>query len=408
MNDPLLNGWPRCLPGATLSRRGVLRGLAGLALALPLGGLLAACGDDGDDDTSAGSEPATPTPGQAATPAGTSAAATATAPAAAATPDGAGSPTGGSPSAGAGAAFPVTIAHAFGTTTLEAAPERVVTIGFSEQDAVLALGVVPVAVREWFGAQPHAVWPWAQDALGDGEPQVLTMTFGELDYEAIATLEPDLLVATHAGITAQEYATLSEIAPTLAQGGDYPDFGMPWQEQTRAIGRALGRAERAEELVAAVEQRIADAAGAHPEFNGASLAWASPTGDGQFWVVGPNTPPMRFLSALGFVLPGALAELVGDLDSGQLSGEQVNLLDTDVLIFQATTDAERAALESDPLFQGLAVAAEGRTIFFVGLDDPLYGALSFSTVLSLPFAVEHLVPRLALAIDGDPATEAPV
>jgi len=37
----------------------------------------------------------------------------------------------------------------------------------------------------------------------------------------------------------------------------------------------------------------------------------------------------------------------------------------------------------------------------------LYGALSFSTVLSLPYAVDHLVPLLAAAIDGDPSTPVP-
>lgn len=35
-----------------------------------------------------------------------------------------------------------------------------------------------------------------------------------------------------------------------------------------------------------------------------------------------------------------------------------------------------------------------RTIFFIGTDDPIYGALSFSTVLSLPYAVDELVPQM--------------
>lgn len=87
--------------------------------------------------------------------------------------------------------FPVTINHKFGTTIIPREPSRVVTIGYSEQDAVLALGVKPVAVRDWFGDQPYAVWPWAREALGDAQPQVLRMPFGELDYEAIAVLQRD-------------------------------------------------------------------------------------------------------------------------------------------------------------------------------------------------------------------------
>ncbi|CAN5498981.1 hypothetical protein BH23CHL2_BH23CHL2_27340 [soil metagenome] len=301
--------------------------------------------------------------------------------------------------------FPIEIEHKFGMTEVPSEPQRVVTIGFSEQDPVLALGVKPVAVRDWFGDQPFAVWPWAQDELGDAEPEVLQMPFGELDFELIAGLEPELIVATHSGILEEEYNTLSRIAPTLAQSGDYPDFGMSWQEQTSSIGRALGLEQEAEELVAEVEQIIADAAAAHPEFDGATVAWASPDGSGGFWAVGPTTPPLRFLQGLGFAMSDELAEVIGDLDSAQISGEQLGLLDADVLIVQAGSEEGRETIESDPLYQQLDVAREGRTIFFTAQDDPIYGALSFSTVLSLPYAVEHLVPLLEAAVDGDPETE---
>lgn len=295
--------------------------------------------------------------------------------------------------------FPVTIEHKYGSSTIDARPERIVTIGFSEQDPVLALGVAPVAVREWFGEQPYAVWPWAQDELGDATPDVLQMPFGELNFETIATLQPDLIVATHSGITADEYATLSQIAPTLAQTDEYPNFGMPWQEQTRLIGQALGRADRADELVADVGGQIADAAAQHTALTGKTVAWANPTGEpGQFWVVGPDTPPMRFLTALGLTYPDAIAEVVGDLDSAQISSERLDLLDVDVLIVRTASEEQRAEIESDSIFQSLNVTQEGRVIFFVGAQDPIYGALSFSTVLSLPYAVEELIPQLTDAV----------
>ena len=306
---------------------------------------------------------------------------------------------------GAANPFQVTIPHKFGEMVLEAEPERVLTIGFSEQDPVLALGVQPIAIREWFGEQPFAVWPWGQDALGDAEPEVLVMPFGELDFELIAGLQPDLIVATHAGILEEEYTTLAQIAPTLAQPGGYPDFGVPWQEQTRLIGMALGRAEEAEELISTVEDQTADSGAEHSEFGGATVAWITPA-DGGYWATGPTTPPMRFLADLGFRMPDDLSEAVGDADSIQISGEQLHLIDVDVLIALTDSEAIRDEIENDPLFQQLRVAQEGRIIFFEALDDPIYGALSFSTVLSLPYAVEHLTPRLVAAVDGDPDTEA--
>jgi iron complex transport system substrate-binding protein len=129
--------------------------------------------------------------------------------------------------------FPVTLQHKFGSTTIPKEPGRVSTVGYSEQDPVLALGFKPVAVREWFGEQPFATFPWAREALGDAKPEVLKMPFGQLDFEAIAALRPDLIVATHSGIKQEEYERLSRIAPVVAQPNPYPDFAVPWQEQTR-------------------------------------------------------------------------------------------------------------------------------------------------------------------------------
>ncbi len=126
-------------------------------------------------------------------------------------------------------------------------------MGFTDQDYLLALGVTPVGIREWFGEKPFATWPWAADELGGATPEVLTR---ELNYEQIAALQPDLLVGLYSGMTEEEYRLLSQIAPTVAPSPDFPDFAIPWQEQTRIIGRALGRRERAEELVAEVSGQI--------------------------------------------------------------------------------------------------------------------------------------------------------
>lgn len=41
---------------------------------------------------------------------------------------------------------------------------------------------------------------------------------------------------------------------------------------------------------------------------------------------------------------------------------------------------------------------------FVGSSGVLGGMLSFSSVLSMPVVLDQLVPRLAAAVDGDPAT----
>ena len=143
------------------------------------------------------------------------------------------------PDAAGARGFPVTIEHAYGSTVVPGEPNRVVSAGYTEQDAVLALGVTPVAVTEWYGDHPYAAWPWAQEALGDAQPTVLSLTDG-FEFERIAGLAPDLVIATSAGMTADDYDTLSKIAPTLAHSGDHTLYFEPWDVQASAIGRSLG------------------------------------------------------------------------------------------------------------------------------------------------------------------------
>jgi iron complex transport system substrate-binding protein len=108
----------------------------------------------------------------------------------------------GSDSAAAPAAgdpgFPARVEHKFGTTVVPAKPERIVSVGLTEQDTILALGYKPIATTEWYGDQPYAVWPWAREALGDSRPTVLSNADG-FQFEKIAALRPDLIVGVTPG-----------------------------------------------------------------------------------------------------------------------------------------------------------------------------------------------------------------
>lgn len=52
----------------------------------------------------------------------------------------------------------MSIEHRFGSTTVQKPPERVVVAGLREQDALLALGIVPVGTTEWYGKHPGAIF----------------------------------------------------------------------------------------------------------------------------------------------------------------------------------------------------------------------------------------------------------
>jgi iron complex transport system substrate-binding protein len=294
-----------------------------------------------------------------------------------------------------GGAFPVTIEHEHGSTTIEAEPERVVTIGYTDQDFVLALGVRPVGVREWIGERPHATWPWARDELGDAKPEVLPA--GELNIEQVAALRPDVIIGIYAGLKPQEYEQLSRIAPTVPASGKHVPYGTPWQEQTLLTGRALGREAEAEQLVSDVEAQFERAREEHPEFARATALFAYREGPGKFGAYASADPRGRFLQALGFQASDRVDELAGDQFWASVSVEQLRLLDEDVIVLidLVSIAADRDELMREPLFRRLDAVREGRDVY--PAEDPA-AALSFSSPLSLPLAIDAIVPQLAEAV----------
>ncbi len=315
----------------------------------------------------------------------------------------------GSTSSGGGAsdeasasaeAFPVTISHQYGETTIESEPQRVVTVGLTDQDSVLALGVAPVGVTDWFGEHPHATWPWAQDELEavGAEPEIVGDSSG-LNLELVAGAAPDLILAVYAGLTQEEYDTLSEIAPVVAQPADYVDYGVPWDEQTLIIGSALGRADEAEAAVAEVQDAFEEARAAHPEFEGALGMVATPYNDA-ISVYAPEDVRGRFLASLGFTQPPEIAELAGDQFSADLSPERTDLLEVDALVWIINdADTDIARFDEDPIYSELDVHTGRHEVFVENLSE-LGGATSFVTVLSLPVLIDELVPQLADAVAG--------
>ncbi|MGV0851848.1 ABC transporter substrate-binding protein [Mycolicibacterium phlei] len=259
----------------------------------------------------------------------------------------------------------VTVKHAFGETKIPAPPTRVVNAGLTGQDDLLAVGVVPIAVTEWFGGEPFAVWPWAQDRLGGAQPAVLSLADG-IPVEQIAALNPDLIIATNAGLDADTYARLSEIAPTVAQSG--PDaFFEPWRDQATTIGQAVFRHDEMQKLIAAVSDRFIKVGEDNPQFAGRTVALLhGRLDDGE---PEPLTPPWRteFLTTMGFAVSD-------DPESA------------DVVIWATESDEEQAALLADP-----AVAERGTANVFTGRE--LAGAIAFASVLSYPVVADRL-PRL--------------
>ncbi|MGM1060235.1 iron-siderophore ABC transporter substrate-binding protein [Saccharothrix sp. Mg75] len=299
----------------------------------------------------------------------------------------------GPPAPAARGAFPVSVEHKYGTTAIGAAPERVVTLGLSDQEPVLALGVKPVGVVDWFKERPYGSWPWTEPLWGGTRPEVVGERDG-YDLEKVASLDPDLIVAAYSGMRREQYDALSEIAPVVAQPAGFPDYGVPWREQTLHIGRALGKEAAARALVDGVEARFAEVRAAHPGWAGKTVVVADSFAPGVYSAFAPTDPKTAFLAELGFTPSGGVGALADDNNVAELSEDRLGLLDADRLVWLMSDRSAWDRVESAPAYRRLGVAAEGRDLFLTYTDPPIGAAMSFNTVLSAPYAVEQVVPLL--------------
>ncbi|GAA2804281.1 ABC transporter substrate-binding protein [Streptomyces showdoensis] len=141
--------------------------------------------------------------------------------------------------------FPRTLTHALGKTEIPAAPKRVVVLDVGELDNVVSLGVKPVgyAPSEGDDGIPGYL---KKDA---GSPKSVG-TINNLNLEAIANLQPDLILGSRLR-AADKYDELSKIAPTVFSIRP----GFTWKENYLLNAAALDKSAEAKEKLAAYEAK---------------------------------------------------------------------------------------------------------------------------------------------------------
>ncbi|MBB3677556.1 iron-siderophore ABC transporter substrate-binding protein [Modestobacter versicolor] len=330
--------------------RPALRGAALLAAAL----VITSCGSDADDDA-------------------------------------AGSGGGGEASGASSDAFPVTVPTAFGDVTVEEEPVRVVALGWGDAETALALGVQPVGASDWLAFGGEGVGPWAE-GLYDEAPEIIETL--EPSYEAIAALEPDLILDTKSPATQERYDTLSAIAPTIAQPEGADPYLTGSAQQLEMIGQALGKADEAADLQAEIDQAFADAAAANPAFEGTEVAVAAYSSEG-FGAYVRGDARVDFMEQLGFTLKPAIQELATDSFFVSVSEEQLPLLDAGLTVaFPIFVQASE--ITSNPLWQAIPSVQAGHGIVLE--DETLVSAFSIGTPQGIQYALENAVPLFADAL----------
>jgi iron complex transport system substrate-binding protein len=299
-------------------------------------------------------------------------------------------------------AFPVTVEHAFGETTIAEEPMRVATLGWSDQDHALALGVAPVgATRLAWGGNDAGSSDWFDAALARTglKPPVRYDDSDGAPVEEIAALRPDVILATNSGITAAEYAKLSKIAPVVA----YPDatWVTPWQTSLRMVGAALGRSGIADDVAAQTQRVIRETRKEHPQLQGRSMifAYLTTTDLSTIGIYAPQDPRVSFLHDLGLedapVVAGAIEP---GRFYGTVSAERARQLESDVLLTWSENPGDMKTFTDHDLVGRVPAIARGHA--YAEADKHVSLAVTNPTPLSIPFIVDRFVPHVAEAVEG--------
>lgn len=252
-----------------------------------------------------------------------------------------------------------TVEHFRGSTEVPADPERVVVLDLGELDSAIALGVTPV------GAVKAPVEDDLLSYLADDVADVdLVGEIGAPDLEAIAALEPDLILGSEIRV-ADFYDELSAIAPTVFT----ETVGVAWKENFAKHAEALGREEQAAGLMADYEQRATEVGAQVADDTQVSIVRFVP---GEIRLYAQQSFIGTVLQDAGIARPPAqdVAEF-----SVTVSPEQVDLAAGDV-VFVGTygdpAETDGPAVLGGPLWQRLTAAQTGQVheveddIWFLG------------------------------------------
>ena len=296
--------------------------------------------------------------------------------------------------------YPITIEHAFGSTVIEARPERVATVAWANHEVPLALGVVPVgfAAATFGDSDGDGLLPWVAERLKElgAETPVLFDEGDGIDFEAVAATEPDVILAAYSGLSRSDYDTLSMIAPVVA----YPDspWATDWREMIRHNGAGLGMVEEGDALIGRIEAQIDTAVAEHPELQNKKAMFIThldPTDLSLVRFYTANDTRVKFFEDLGLHSPESV---VGATKPGQFAGEvsaeQIDVFD-DVDIFVTYGGQELLGpLKSDPLASKMRAIANDAVVM---LGSNPVGTAANPTPLSISWVLDDYVALLAEA-----------
>jgi len=303
------------------------------------------------------------------------------------------------------AQFPVTIKHALGETTIEVLPERVATVSWANHEVPIALGVIPVGMSKatWGDDDGDGVLPWVEEKLTElgAETPVLFDETDGIDFEAVADTQPDVILASYSGLSQEDYDTLTKIAPVVA----YPE--LPWStsvaDMVKFNSQALGKAAEGDQLIAALNEKIATTVAEYPQIKGkrAVFAYIDTKDLSQVGFYTTHDTRPAFFTELGMATPKVVADATAKTKEFYVTRSAENadeFADADIFIIYG--DAEGKTLQTiqeDKLMSKIPAIERGSVVTLV--DSTPLAAAANPSPLAIEWALNDYVKLLADAVD---------
>ena len=232
----------------------------------------------------------------------------------------------------------------------------------------------------------------ASSAAAQGANDAFPVTIKQADGDVI------LAAGNAYPLISENWERLNEIAPVVGPlNGRGKDT---WQQGHTQVGKALGRADRAAELVAEVEGKIAEARDANPVFAGKTVTFFNYAASVLYLINSNDDTSIMFLRDVGFAgISDSVAAMPNMQDSpgrAEVSEELYSSIEAD-LVIGTSSDGKLDNLTGSPIFARVPAVARGA---FVALNVGRSTAMVYPSVLSLTYAVQELPPEMARALRG--------
>lgn len=276
--------------------------------------------------------------------------------------------------------FPVNVATRYGEVTIKKAPERVVALTVASADALISLGVQPVAVA----ADPdtlQAAFPWMVDSIKDVSNNKLVSPSGVPDAEAIAQIHPDLIVGeTWLFKDQAAYDQVNKIAPTVVANSTA--LNVDWDQRLLNAAAALNKTDEAKTIIADIRAEFTKVGEQVPDIADKTY---------QFVRVDPDGYGFGNGSVLGLFGLKPASNQDNTQNGPPLSKENTAQLNADLLGVWAPAKQLRDGLDKDPLFQNLPAVKNG-TVFYA--DLAIADAANSPGPMSLRWLKDKLAPTI--------------